>query len=354
MERRWVYLAMFTFWVAFQLFLSGGASAQPGSMVLRIAEQSPPTGTRADFLNKACKEVETLTEGRIKTDIYWSETLVKVKEMPRAIQRGLCDGAWSMGIYTPAEIPLWTHYMGVLSHPKGDDAAWIVKNMWELFDTSNPLRSELEKLGQTAWFAIPYDSYCMYSKKPVKNLGDMKGMRIRVSGEGQSKMLSAIGAAPTFLPASDVYSALERGTLDAAIAGWEWGKRYGFFEIVPYIIDTNAFMMYAFNNISLAALNKMSEKDRKIFLDAGRRVSMEYGEALKREREEYKAFMADKGVKILPFPAEEIKQWAEIPEVKGLMKAWIDEQNKAGRPGTEVMRTFLETFEVPQWMPAGY
>jgi hypothetical protein len=81
---------------------------------------------------------------------------------------------------------------------------------------------------------------------------------------------------------------------------------------------------------------------------------MEYSEVLKKEREDYKTFMASKGVKVLPFPAEEIKKWGELPEVKGLMKAWIDEQNKAGRPGTEVMKTFLKTFEVPDWMPAGY
>ena len=354
MKRRWVYQAMFAVGVIFLLLQSAPAGAQAKPLVLRIAEMSPPAGTRADYLKKACKEVETLTEGRVKMEIYWSESLVKVKEMPRAIQRGLCDGAWVIAIYTPAEIPLWTHYMVMLSHPKGDDAAWITKKMWDLFDASKPLRNDLEKLGQTAWFACPYDSYCMYSKKAVKNLADMKGMRVRVSGEGYSKMVSAIGVAPTFVPAGDVYSALERGTVDGAIAGWEWGKRYGFFEIVPYVVDTNVFMMYAFNNISLASLKKMSEKDRKTFLDVGRRVSMEYSEVLKKEREDYKAFMAGKGVKVLPFPAEEIKKWGELPEVKGLMKAWIDEQNKAGRPGTEVMKTFLKTFEVPDWMPAGY
>ena len=355
-RRRWVSLAMLTFFLSFLLLDSGAAIAasETKPLVLRIAEMSPPAGTRAEFLKKACKEVETLTEGRVKTEIYWSESLVKVKDMPRAIQRGLCDGAWVIGIYTPAEIPLWTHYQVILSHPKGDDAAWITKKMWELVDASKPLRSDLEKLGQTAWFACPYDSYCMYSKKAVNNLGDMKGMRIRVSGEGYSKMVSAIGVAPTFVPAGDVYSAMERGTVDAAIAGWEWGKRYGFFEIVPYVVDMNVFMLYAFNNISLAALNKMSEKDRKTFMDVGRRVSTEYSGVLKKEREDYKTFMASKGVKVLPFPAEEIKKWAELPGVKALMKNWIDEQNKAGRAGTEVMRTFLKTFEVPEWMPAGY
>lgn len=355
-RKEWTYLAIWTCLLSFWAveFAIAGPAAQAKPMVLRVAELSPPTGTRAVFLQKACSEVQKLTEGRIKMEIYWSESLVKVKEMPRAIQRGICDIAWVIGSYHPAEIPLWTHFMVIVYHPKGEDAVWLAQKAWELFDYSKSLRSDLEKLGQTAWFCCPYDSYCLYSKKLVKTLEDMKGMRIRVSGEGYSKMVSAIGAHPTFIPAGDVYSALERGTVDGAIAGWEWGKRYGFFEIVPYAIDTSVFLLYAFNNVSLSTLGRMSEKDRKIFLEVGRRVSMEYGEVMKKEREDYKLFMKGKGVKILPFPAEERAKWAETPAVKALIKNWIEEQNKAGRPGTEVMRDFLKIFEVPQWMPAGY
>jgi len=47
-------------------------------------------------------------------------------------------------------------------------------------------------------------------------------------------------------------------------------------------------------------------------------------------------------------------KWADFPEVKGLIKAWIDQQNAAGRPGTEVMRTFLDNFGISKWMPPGY
>ncbi len=81
---------------------------------------------------------------------------------------------------------------------------------------------------------------------------------------------------------------------------------------------------------------------------------MEYGEGLMKEKEEYKAFMRGKGLKILPFPAEERAKWAEVLAVKILLKDWIDEQNAAGRPGTVVARTFLETFEMSRLMPPGY
>ena len=119
-------------------------------LVLRVAEMSPATGTRPSFLQKACKEVERLTEGRIKTEIYWSESMVKVKEIPKAIQRGVCDLGWIAASYHPAEFPLWTHFMTVLYHPQADDAAYLARKAWELFDRSKPLRDDMEKIGQTA------------------------------------------------------------------------------------------------------------------------------------------------------------------------------------------------------------
>ena len=343
--------------LAATFMITGYADAQssPGKpMQLTVADMSPTTGTRAVFFQKAIKEIEQQTDGRIKTDVAWSETLVKVKEAPKAIQRGICDIAWVSPAFHPAEYPLWTHFMTILYHPKGEDAGYINRKAWELCDASKALRGDFEKMGQTAWFMCPYDSYTLYTKKLVKNLEDMKGMRIRVTGEGFAKMVKAMGGFGVFIPTPDVYSAFERGTVDGVLSNYETGKRYGFFEIATYSVEVNVFIQYAFSNVALATLAKMSEKDRKTFMDVGRRVSIEYGDAMKKEREEYKDFMKGKGLKILPFPEKEREKWAETPGVKGLMKDWIEEQNKAGRPGTEVMKTFLKVFEIPQWMPAGY
>jgi TRAP-type C4-dicarboxylate transport system substrate-binding protein len=351
-----IFLAVFPFLLALVTERTVIAQAKPPvkPLVLRFAHMSPPRGTQAQYLEKACSEVEKGTEGRVKIEIYWSESLVKVKEMPKAIQKGICDIAWVASVYHPAEIPLWTHYDALLYLPGGEDAVRIVQKAWEIFDQSGPLRNDFEKLGQTAWLCTPYDAYCMWSKKAVKNLGDMKGMRIRVSGEGSAKCVIAAGAHPSTIPASETYTALEKGTVDAAITGWEWGKRYGFFEVVPYVTDLDVFGGYAFMNVSLSALRKMSEGDRKVFLQTGRKVSLELGEAQKKERQEYKTFVQGKGLKLFPFPAEERAKWADLPEVKALIKTWLDRQKAAGRPGAEVMRTFLKTFEVPQSMPPGY
>jgi TRAP-type C4-dicarboxylate transport system substrate-binding protein len=172
-----------------------------------------------------------------------------------------------------------------------------------------------------------------------------------VSGEGASKMIKAIGGHPTFIPAVETYTGLEKGIVDAAIAGVEWGKRYRFYEIVPQVIELNIFFGQGFINVSLSALRKMSEADRKVFLEVGRRVSIEYGDAMKKERENDMKVMAEKGMKVLPFPTAEREKWANLPEVKSLCKIWLDQQNAARRAGTEVMKTALDVFGVPEWMP---
>jgi len=337
------------------LGLSETAFAQKGKpLVLRVAHLSSAIGTGPEYLQKAAREIEKLTEGQLKFEFYWSESLVKTKEMPKAIQRGVCDIAWTAASYHPAEVPLWTHSRTLLFHPNGDDAGYITRKTWMLFDSSKDLQGDYEKIGQTAWFCTPYDSYVLFSKKIVKNLEDMKGLRIRVSGEEPAKMMKAIGAHATFIPAPETYTALEKGIVDGGLAGWEWGKRYALYEVVPYVVDTRVSIGYAFFNVSLATLKKMSEKDRKTFLQVGRRVSIELGDAQRKEREDYKKFMQDKGVKVLPFLDAERQKWADIPAVKALPKEWIERQNAAKRPGAKVMREFLTIFEVPHWMPAGY
>ena len=59
------------------------------------------------------------------------------------------------------------------------------------------------------------------SKKPITCLEDMAGMRIRVQeSEVMVDMVEALGATALPIPYADVYSTLERGTVDGAENNW--------------------------------------------------------------------------------------------------------------------------------------
>ncbi len=52
-------------------------------------------------------------------------------------------------------------------------------------------------------------------RKELKSVSDLKGLKFRIGGFG-GRILERIGGIPQNIPASDIYSALEKGTIDAA------------------------------------------------------------------------------------------------------------------------------------------
>lgn len=73
-----------------------------------------------------------------------------------------------------------------------------------------------------------------FFRREINSVADLNGLKMRIGGLG-GRILSKFGAVPQQLAASDIYSALERGTIDAA----EWvgpadDERLGFHRIARF------------------------------------------------------------------------------------------------------------------------
>ena len=71
-------------------------------------------------------------------------------------------------------------------------------------------------------------------RKEIKSLDDLQGLKMRIPGFA-GEILAKLGASPTNIPAGELYTALERNTIDAL----EWvgpalDLRMGFHKIAPY------------------------------------------------------------------------------------------------------------------------
>ena len=71
-------------------------------------------------------------------------------------------------------------------------------------------------------------------RKEIKSLKDVKGLKMRIGGFG-GKVLERIGGVPQNIPGGEIYTALEKGTIDAA----EWvgpydDQKLGFNKVAPY------------------------------------------------------------------------------------------------------------------------
>jgi TRAP-type C4-dicarboxylate transport system substrate-binding protein len=90
---------------------------------------------------------------------------------------------------------------------------------WAVHDAFHAHPYILQELGK--WNAIPYSSnllpqYEFIGKgNPPRTLADFRGMRVRAIG-GIGDAMRNLGAVPTSVPATEVYTSIERGTVDAA------------------------------------------------------------------------------------------------------------------------------------------
>lgn len=122
----------------------------------------------------------------------------------------------------------------------------------------------------------------LHSKKKIENLEDFKGTKLRTSG-AWAEIATRLGATTVLLPGGEVYSALERGVIDAT----EWAspsvnERAGLNKVAEYIIfpgihQPSGSVECQFNK---EAWSRISEHDQKMIELAGKIRTFETWTAL--------------------------------------------------------------------------
>ncbi|MBE9372980.1 TRAP transporter substrate-binding protein [Saccharopolyspora sp. HNM0983] len=90
-------------------------------------------------------------------------------------------------------------------------------------DPDGPLHAEindqLRPRGLRLLGSLPTSlEYLWTAAAPIREPADVRGMRIRVAGEIEGETVKALGGAPVTMGSSEVYEALERGTIDGLMS----------------------------------------------------------------------------------------------------------------------------------------
>jgi TRAP-type C4-dicarboxylate transport system substrate-binding protein len=204
------------------------ASAAAQEIKLTLADQNSPTGWGPSHaLQPWVKQVEEATKGRVKIEVYPSQTLIKGVDMWKGIRGGIADIGWCVQGYWPEQTPLSDvmslPFLPISSAEKGSEALW---KLYEKFPSVKKEYSEIEPL-------LLYTSSpnLLVSKRPVKTLDEFKGLKWRVLGGPPTEMAKALGAVPTLIPMPDVYQSLDKGVVDGAAAPWEAVQAFRLYEV---------------------------------------------------------------------------------------------------------------------------
>ena len=107
---------------------------------------------------------------------------------------------------------------------------------WLAYGGGNELLNDLYKPYNVMGIAFGNTTAQMggWFRKEIKTIEDLRGLKFRCGGVA-GQVLTRLGVVPQQLPPADIYTALEKGTIDAA----EWigpydDEKLGFVKIAPY------------------------------------------------------------------------------------------------------------------------
>ncbi len=226
MKRRWLVFVP----VLVVVFMASTLWAR--TYVWRMGTTWTPSIALIDADRHFVKLVNELSGGKLKIRLYSAGELVPAFELFDAVARGTLQAGGDWPNYWAGKN---TAFDLLGSYPMGltpiDYAVWIYQGGGlELYN---------KVYGKYGMVYFPHAVTPMESgvrgHKPIRTLADFKGLKIRMSGRTQGKILRDLGAAQVMLAGSEIYQALEKGTIDAAefcSPSIDWGM--GFAEVTEY------------------------------------------------------------------------------------------------------------------------
>ncbi len=179
--------------------------------------------------------LKDVSGGKMTVSLFPNGTLGAINEMPAMLQQGSCDATI---IVSSALVDLVPE-MGVFDLPflfaSYGDAQKAVEG-----EVGAKLAQKIEEQGMhhEGWMTMGFRE--VTSNKEIKSLADFKGLKIRTqSNEVHQDIFKALGAAPTVINFSELYTALEQGTVDAEENPYVNIYNNTYYEVQKYLVETN-------------------------------------------------------------------------------------------------------------------
>jgi TRAP-type C4-dicarboxylate transport system substrate-binding protein len=281
-------------------------------------------------------EVEKRTNGRVKFERFWSNSLVKAKEGPDALKSGIADVVNILPSYYPGKMPLST----VMNLPCLTEDLWVGGMVTRDLYKMPAMAKELSNFGARYLSTAGGAEYWILSKKPVRSVADLKGLKLRALGH-QAQLLRDLGGVPVNVMTPEVYIAIERGTIDGGIYSPSLVVQWSLHEVAKYYTTVPFGNTGFFMAIRQAAWDKLPADIQKIMqavnddhMAAHHRIYQidGNGEAIKK--------MQAAGVEVIQYPVADGKALEKLAR-ETIWDKWVDNRAEA----RAVLDKFLELAE---------
>jgi TRAP-type transport system periplasmic protein len=288
-------------------------------------------------------EVEKRTEGRVKIDVYYGETLAKGKENIDALQSGLADVIFPAPHHAPGKLPLFT--LGNV--PGLTDDGWAKNRaFYEMLTTEQTMIDEFAKYGGVC-IGSAYYAFCgILAPNQLDTLDKLKGLKISAQYPA-SDIIAAFGAAPLSITPAEQYEGVLRKTVDALAEPVAAAVDFKHYEVAKFFTRFNLGDRNHGLYISSKALAKLTPADQKIIKDlATDYLQIAYDSAMVGREPRGMDILTNNGVKFITPSADDAAKC--LAEADKLAAKWVAEMDGKGLPGTALMakyKTLIKKYE---------
>ena len=274
-----LYIAMYIF-VILNLFFS--CSNRNSPIILRFGHQANDSDIWHKSSLKFKELVEELSEGKIEVRVYPAEQLGKERDMIRSIKAGIVDMTT-----TGESMQNWSKITVFCAVP------YLIKNsdhLKKVVDGPVGQRISSEMIKNIGLRPIAYferGARNLTSNRPIATPEDLKGIIIRVPNVPIFvKTWTELGAKPTPMTLSEVFTALQQGTVEAQENPYALINSAGFYEVQKYVNLTEHVIGWVYVVIGEEKYQSLPMELKDVIIRAGK-LTQEYHQKIFKAEEKY-------------------------------------------------------------------
>ena len=311
---------------------SGGKQVDEEVVNLKLAHFFPSVHpAETELIQPWAKAVEEATNGKVQITSYPGEMLLKANDIYEGVVDGIADMGLSCFSYTRGRFPVLEVFElpGVIYN--NSKAASQVA--WEGIQELNPKEVQDTKL----LMVLATGSGDLFTKAPVNELKDLKGMLIRGTGLS-AKTLQALGAVPEAMAQPEAYDALSKGVVHGNLGPMEILKGWKIAEVTEYITKTPfLYNTLFFITINQSKWDSLAPDIQKAFLEVNERYFKDIAMGLwdMQNEEALNYAVNEKKMQVIDLSPAETELW--IKQVETIQQDYVKDMESKGLPGQEAL-----------------
>ena len=336
--KRFLLVSLFLM-IMTMVFSSYTDTAVSKTIELKFAYWIPPQSTPGTLIEKWAKEITAASNGKVRVTTFGGSSMGAPPEHLQLCMSGMADIAWIAPGMTHGVLPLSMLFEqpGLFSSAEqGSRVGYKI--------TKKYLMNAEYKNVKVLWVNQMGPSHLHTTKKQVRTIEDLKGLKIAGTSPIEVQAIGKLGAAALQMGTEqEMYTSLERGLIDGRFNSWEAAGIFKDFEVTKYRVD-NIYMQSHFNVIimNLDSWNKLPSDMKSLIEEkTGLQLSIHFGTVFDERDAATKQMIIDYDKRagnpeIYSLPDTERVKWMEL--LKSQVEVWASQNEAKGVPAKAMLK----------------